>query len=472
MSRSFPQLITSKAKVDDLNVAKTITMENGTSVTLKASGRVALESTTDDVRIAVAEGRNVAIAGTVDMDGHQILGLPQPSENNSAASKLYVDTQFHAMAQGLSIKSPARLASTANDMTILDASNYVSGVLSGTGTGVLSIDGTVVAVGDRVLVKDLTNLGNTGIYVVTNGGDANSPWSLTRADDAKDAVGLNCSYVMALKGETQKLSSWVMTTPTPVVVGTTPLTWVLFSKPRHVQAGNGMSEEFPNFNVLPEDATLTVSATGVKVNRTHDYAWTGNHSFVASDFSVMASKTASLLLRGHSNEGQTLYLKSENEGKGSANIVLLAKDTIVEQCSEKQLFNSTEFKDALVKEFQIFKRLTTVNDLAIANIPANKFPETGATLTRFRSVLFGLITDFGSIAFECSLLVVTRSKVFSFSKPIMSFLYEDSDKCPYSPELAPTVTYKGGEVIISLALGAGQLPLASRTHVTLDLSVA
>lgn len=75
------------------------------------------------------------IAGAV-ITGGAITGLPTPSANSDAATKQYVD----GVAVGLTFKSPARVATTANV------------TLSGSAPNTL--DGFTLALNDRVLVKD------------------------------------------------------------------------------------------------------------------------------------------------------------------------------------------------------------------------------------------------------------------------------------------------------------------------------
>lgn len=123
------------------------------------------------------------------------------------------------------IKGPCRVATTANI------------VLSGLQT----IDGVVLAVGDRVLVKDQTAGSENGIYVVDTG-----PWR--RAKDfnkTKDVVTGTIVYVTS--GTTNADSSWVVTSANPISIGTAS---IMFEKWQDALArfhADGVTNDDANF---------------------------------------------------------------------------------------------------------------------------------------------------------------------------------------------------------------------------------
>lgn len=116
------------------------------------------------------------------------------------ASQDYVQGEL----QKLDAKQSVRAATTAN-ITI---------------SGVQTIDGVVLTVGDRVLVKDQTASAQNGIYLVAAQG-----W--TRATDADNGTKLSSgSRVAVEEGVSNAGSVWYLSTAGTINVGTTALTFV------------------------------------------------------------------------------------------------------------------------------------------------------------------------------------------------------------------------------------------------------
>jgi hypothetical protein len=89
-------------------------------------------------------------------------------------------------------------------------------------------------VGDRVLVKNQTTASANGLYLV-----AAAAW--TRTTDAATAVGLNGMAVFIEQGTTNATTAWVLSTPPPITVGTTSLTYAQFGAGSTYTAGNGLT---------------------------------------------------------------------------------------------------------------------------------------------------------------------------------------------------------------------------------------
>lgn len=192
-----------------------------------------------------------ATAADWSNNSNKITSVKDPTAAQDAATKNYVDVAVN----GLDWKAAARLATTAALPPNL-YSNGASGVgatLTGLSTGVLSIDGVAVVVGDRVLVKNEAAPANNGIYVVTTIGTSPALYVLTRAADYNQASEIQAGdavYVVA--GTANVDTSWVMTTTTtPFVVGSTGMVWTQFG-------GNLVSSVF--------------GRTGAVVAATNDYS--------------------------------------------------------------------------------------------------------------------------------------------------------------------------------------------------------
>lgn len=125
----------------------------------------------------------------------------------TAASGYVTAAALQAELQKLDHKQSVRAASVGN-LT-----------LSGTQT----IDGVAVVVADRVLVKNQTTASENGIYVVSG-----SAW--TRAVDADTSTDVTTGMIAEVESGTINASQrWQLTTPAPIVLGTTLLTFANIS---------------------------------------------------------------------------------------------------------------------------------------------------------------------------------------------------------------------------------------------------
>jgi len=188
--------------------------------------------------IIVAAGTNPH-TGNQDMGGFKLTGVATPVSGTDAANKAYVD----AVSQGLDVKASVRLATTANI------------TLSGTQT----IDGVAAIAGDRVLVKSQTAGQDNGIYTVAAGA-----WP--RATDADTSAEVNSGmFTFVEEGTTNTGVGYVLTTPNPITLGTTPQTWSQFSGAGTILAGAGLTKTGNTIDVIGGDG-LVVAADLVSAN--------------------------------------------------------------------------------------------------------------------------------------------------------------------------------------------------------------
>jgi len=165
-----------------------------------------------------------APTAAVSMNSQNITNLATPVNATDAANKAYVD----ASAAGLDVKDSVRLLAA----TALAAYTRVGNVLTENVNGALAnIDGVAPALNDRILLTAGASNVDNGIYVVTSLGGAGAPWVLTRSSDANtSAEVMSGMFTFTSEGTTYAGSGWILTTPNPITLNTTGLTFTQFSQ--------------------------------------------------------------------------------------------------------------------------------------------------------------------------------------------------------------------------------------------------
>lgn len=144
-------------------------------------------------------------ANVVDTDGT----LAANSDTRLASQKA-VKTYVDAIAQGIKWKSSVRVATVAAGTL---ASSFENGD---------TIDGVVLATGDRILIKDQADPKENGIYVVAASG------APARASDADTGAEVKQSAVFAEEGTVNADNAFVNTNDGTVTLGSTNITYVTF----------------------------------------------------------------------------------------------------------------------------------------------------------------------------------------------------------------------------------------------------
>ena len=110
----------------------------------------------------------------------------------------------------------------------LPAYTFTAGALVASSNGALGdIDDVTVGARDRILVKDeTTGAQYNGLYYVESLGDASNPWVLRRSfDAARNETVTPGLLVFVEEGTANGGSVLALTTPNPIVLNTTPLTF-------------------------------------------------------------------------------------------------------------------------------------------------------------------------------------------------------------------------------------------------------
>ena len=184
---------------------------NATNIEIDGSVITATNATTDANVILEPLG-----AGYVSASNAQIKHVAEPTDDNDAATKYYVD----AARSGLDVKESVRLATTGNISL----------------SGEQLIDTIMAVAGDRVLVKDQDDHTLNGIYVVVAGD------SWTRATDFDQNTEVTSgAFTFVEDGDVNLNAGFVVTTKV-VDIGVTAIDWTLFSASGTLIAGDGLSK--------------------------------------------------------------------------------------------------------------------------------------------------------------------------------------------------------------------------------------
>lgn len=201
-----------------------------TKVTVNAKGLV-----------TAATAATLADLGTTtanfSMNGYKITNLADPTSDQDAATKYYVDS----VAQGLDVKASVKAATTAN-ITL---------------SGAQTIDGVSIVAGDRVLVKNQSAPAQNGIYVAASGA-----WA--RSSDADTWNELVSAYTFVEEGATYADTGWVCTVNAGGTLGTTAVTWSQFSGAGTYVAGTGLTLAGNTFSIT--NTAVTAGSYGSASN--------------------------------------------------------------------------------------------------------------------------------------------------------------------------------------------------------------
>lgn len=180
-------------------------------------------------------------SGSVNLNSQKIVALLDPTSDQEAATKAYVDS----VAQGLVIKASARAATIAN-ITL---------------SGEQTIDGVSIVTDDRVLVKDQGTASQNGIYTASSGA-----WS--RTTDADIGTELEAgAFVYVSSGTVNEATGWVQVTAGAITLGVTSIVFTQFSSAGQITAGTGLTKTGNTINAIAGTG-ISIDADSISVDST------------------------------------------------------------------------------------------------------------------------------------------------------------------------------------------------------------
>lgn len=194
-----------------------------------------------------------ALLASPAFTGNPTAPTQSPGMNNTRlASTAYVDAAVAAMAEGRAWKQPVRVATTAN------------GTLATAFDNGETVDGVVIATGDRILIKDQSSATENGIYVVAASG------APTRATDADAGSELVNASVFVSEGTANADKQFVCTTNGPITIGATNIAFTVTGAgggtvddtAYDATSWNGDTTNAPSKNAIRDEVEAIYAAIG------------------------------------------------------------------------------------------------------------------------------------------------------------------------------------------------------------------
>ena len=199
-------------------------------------------------------------SGDIDVNTSKIVNVTDPTANQDAATKAYVDS----VANGLDVKDSLKVATSAALAAV--TYNNGAGTLTADANGALTVDGVTMAVNDRILVKDQASAVQNGIYKVTATGGASAVFVLTRTPDADTAAELTGgTFFFAEEGTANADNGYVATHNGTPTFGSTNITFAQFSGAGQISAGDALTKTGNTLNVAVDDSSIEVNSDALRV---------------------------------------------------------------------------------------------------------------------------------------------------------------------------------------------------------------
>jgi hypothetical protein len=301
----------------------------------------------------------------LNMNSNKIINLSDPTADNDATNKSYVD---NVASQGLNIKDCVEVATTQD----LDSNSSISGTISYNATGGSSSRGQITATlavsdtftvdgqtfgsaedGTRILLKDQSSGAQNGIWTTTISGTS---LTLDRATDFdEDTEVVNKSYTFIHNGTANANTGYILITQNPITIGGssgTALEFSIFTRAETISAGDGCTKTGSTINV-GGSSTIIANSGNLEVNSSA----TANQVLLSNGTVGNASTFGALPLNNNNSVTNILGIAhggtntssftsgsriiATNSGNTALESTILDPSTIITTTNTKTLTNKT-----------------------------------------------------------------------------------------------------------------------------------
>lgn len=162
-----------------------------------------------------------------------------PTVDLEAATKGYVDSLVSNLQSACVYSTTADLAGYTYD----NGASGVGATLTSPGVGVFTVDGQTPVLNDRILVQFQAAPEENGVYTLSTLGTVGVAAILTRATDWDQTSEMQPGDIFnVILGDTYSATQWMMSQTTPIVVGTTPITFIQISNTGALLSANNLSD--------------------------------------------------------------------------------------------------------------------------------------------------------------------------------------------------------------------------------------
>ena len=232
-----------------------------TSTTVAGLTSVAVGTLTVTTNNIATSSGNLVLnpTGNISANSNRIVDVSNPTSANDASNKTYVDS----VAQGLAIKNACAAATTADlSGTYNNGTSGVGATITITADSIAVLDGVTLQVGDRILVKNQTNLVENGIYTYTNTS------TLTRATDADTTAELSAGTFFFVQSGTLAGDNGFVQTEIVNNIGSganSNIKYTQFSGAGQIVAGAAITKTGNQLDIGVDDSSIEVTADALNV---------------------------------------------------------------------------------------------------------------------------------------------------------------------------------------------------------------
>jgi len=211
---------------------------------VQAGAAIATSKLADGSNFINRDG-SIAMTGALNMGSQLITNVLTPSSGTDAANKNYVDTAISSLNSLFDSKGSVRVATTS------------AGTLATSFENGDTIDGVVLATGDRILIKDQASQAENGIYTV------NASGAPTRSTDMNVWAEVPGAFVAVEEGTSNADTVWLCTSNQGGTLGTTAITWQQIPTSAGLSNTNFVDKEIPTGSINGANTAFTLANSPV-----------------------------------------------------------------------------------------------------------------------------------------------------------------------------------------------------------------